>query len=163
MGYLWRFESLVKSLREGNIEQREQFKYVTSLFVVYWLLNWAGTSEDIATSSSLNSLNWIFFWVWGAQSLIGIFYLYNVNRSIDDRDFLVRFVCTTLPVTIRSVPVVIFLVLLTPLIYGIFFTVDIENIFLDRDFILTLNLVLTIFEVAYFWYQGSVLKRIQNH
>jgi hypothetical protein len=92
----------------------------------------------------------------------GIVYCYKINKSIDDKDFILRFVTLGLPIMVRLVV----LALVIGIVYGVIDAImlDTSNIEESDTFQTTIvDVVITsVLLVFYYGYFASKLKSLSN-
>lgn len=95
--YLWNTDALAKELKEGMLSEREKFKYFITYTLLYEIVILITSFSVRAFSSveiflALLSLFIIFF---------GTYQCYQVNKTGDGINFIERFICLGLPITIK--------------------------------------------------------------
>ena len=91
-----------------EVPEREQFWYLLVLSLLYCLL----------TSMTLNNLFYepLNFWDYVMDGLIviatilGVFWMYQINAKGDGRDFIARYTCLSFPISIRTLLIFIILI-----------------------------------------------------
>jgi hypothetical protein len=143
--YFWNTRQLASDLQDGKVTERQKmwylFVWVVGTALVIELAGWVPANESSAVTIMASIAN-------VAVSIIGLLICYQANSRGDDREFVVRFICLSWPVTWRLVaafvPVLIFLAVIT----AIFLSGGVEGPFgpiFDRLF----DGVGVLFNVAY--------------
>jgi hypothetical protein len=112
--YFWNTQQLALELQDGKVTEREKMWYLFAWMIgtalVIELAGWVPANESSAATitASIASV---------AVNIIGLLICYQANSRGDNRDFVVRFICMSWPVTWRLVaalvPVLIFLAVIT--------------------------------------------------
>lgn len=96
--YLWKVDRLADELGNNQISQKEEFKYTLAFTLLGVLLMGMAAFGAGAVPPWLMATDLaIMLVITGA----GIMYCYNRNQASDNQDFIVRFICLGLPVTVR--------------------------------------------------------------
>ncbi|WP_077530466.1 hypothetical protein [Vreelandella utahensis] len=96
--YLWKVDRLADELGKNQVSQKEEFKYTLAVTLLGMLLLGLAAFGSGAVPPWLMAADLaIMLAITGA----GIVYCYNRNQGSDNRDFIVRFICLGLPVTVR--------------------------------------------------------------
>jgi len=106
--YFWNTKQLALDLCEGKVTERQQMWYLLAFTVLasvciqvaLWL-----PGERVGFSTYVGGLAAI------GMTILGLRDCYQVNSRGDGRDFVIRFVCVSLPVTCRLVAVFLPLVI----------------------------------------------------
>ena len=114
--YLWRVDRLVEDLRSDRLTEWEGVKYLITLGVVYTLF----TDPFFVAGIDYSRLDALSTLIIAVATASGTYYCYTKNRAGDDRDFVRRLVCLTVPVGVRMLPVVI----VVGAVFGMIFTED---------------------------------------
>jgi hypothetical protein len=91
--YWWSMSKLEDDLREGKVNEKEQFKYYLATFLAWNLAVCSGYTfsiEDL-TSTALNL----------TATIIGTISCYMINKSGDNGDFISRMICLGFPAGVR--------------------------------------------------------------
>jgi hypothetical protein len=100
--YLWSVKALAEDFREQRVSQHEQFKYALTYGIMLSLL-FSSIAYMPATQPSVASFSCDLADL--VAAVLGTVACYRVNRSGDDKDFLVRLYCLGLPVGISTLAV----------------------------------------------------------
>lgn len=152
--------ALARRLKEYTVSAGEKFIYFLcyQLFFTLLLCN--------VTISLMAEDGWIYWTTnrWDialdicsiAATIFGTFFVYKMNATGDNKDFIERFLCLSIPVLIQCFSIALFL---TALLYGtdIFYTEDSEEGSTFYDFIFTAILEL------YGYYRLSSGMKIAAH
>ena len=96
--YLWKVDRLADELGNNQVSQKEEFKYTLAFTLLGILLLGLAAFGSGAVPHWLMAADLaIMLIITGA----GIVYCYKRNQGLDNRDFIVRFICLGLPVTVR--------------------------------------------------------------
>ena len=155
--YFWRIERLVEDLNRDQISEWEGAKYLIMIGVVFSI----ATAPVFSIGMEYSWLDTVSTAIIVAATGLGTFYCYRINRRVDDRDFVLRFVCLFVPVTVRLIPVVVLVGILT----GILFTeswpgfdaLD-EPVEPYRTAPEDLGM-LVLLQVIFYWYLGRTFSR----
>jgi hypothetical protein len=142
--YLWDTKALANELKAGTLKQSEKFRYFLIFVMVGYMeidlaiyLNEPYTLNDLITSTVITIFTGI-----------AIYLCYRINREGDDLEFLERYICLTLPVSIRFIAVILM----------IFIGVLTLSAFLGDSFDLWVEegsllewIVILLMEIIYFW------------
>jgi len=96
---IWNIQPLVAQLKTGPLPEEEQFKYF-AVFVILAILGWSFPIDSDA-KGWLGNYGLITWLAYGTIGLIGLFYSYAVNRRLDNKHFVGRFVALSLPITMQ--------------------------------------------------------------
>ncbi|MCA0754971.1 hypothetical protein KP806_07900 [Paenibacillus sp. N4] len=154
--YLWNVKALAHELKEKTLSQQQKMKY----FLVFILLNvimiecsyYLGMSFNFNIYDLIGSLETV------VVNIAGIIFCYRANRSGDNDDFIERFICLSLPITIR-------LLFISVIVLPIILLID---TFVLRGWFLTENtsiidvLIYAIEVIGYYLWIRSYLIKIAN-
>ena len=113
--YLWKTEELVRELKRGQLSQWDVTKYLIAT-TMFWYFS-GGAYFD---PSDVEAWDWITNLLIAVVAALGIYYCYMKNRRGDDKDFIFRFICLSLPVTIRWTVITLTVFLFLVAIYSSF-------------------------------------------
>jgi len=100
--YLWNTKALITDLRNDQVTQKEQLKYFLFSTIPLYAMPQLETYYTVVNIVLI---------------LIGTLLCYNSNVEGDNKDFIVRYICLSIPIGIRIfLPMIIFAVLLTALL-----------------------------------------------
>lgn len=108
--YLWKVDRLVADLQSNQLTAKEEFKYLLISSVSITALS---IPIEIASATDLS---YIGFFGTLLITIFNIYYSYNINASGDNKDFIKRSICLSVPITIRLLPIVILLLLIDDII-----------------------------------------------
>lgn len=155
--YLWKVDSLVEDFKSGNVTQKEEFKYML-LFTIAGILV---TNPALYTDVNYNHYDSIQSIVFVGISILGVYYCYKINSIGDNKDFIVRAMCISLPVLIR-VSVVTFPVILVVMILEsiLLYPESIDEEIIENT---PIQVVLwSIYGAAYYWYLSTKIKAVSS-
>lgn len=101
--YIWKVNSLIKDLKNNNVNQKEQFKYALTFTALTVLV----TDPILTTGLEYTSLDSISTLIMIMITIFGVILCYNINEKTDNKDFILRFFTIGLPVSIRFLAIVI--------------------------------------------------------
>ena len=95
--YFWKVDDLLNDLKSDKVTQKEEFKYLL-IFFVFAVLS---TDPVLYANTSYNIYNSISSIIFILITILGLYYCYKINASGDDKDFIKRILCISLPVMVR--------------------------------------------------------------
>ncbi|MFA5190631.1 MAG: tetratricopeptide repeat protein [Verrucomicrobiia bacterium] len=95
--YLWNTKALAKELRDGTLTERERMKY----FLLFMTLIAVGSDNLFSHPEPISSARIILSAINIIATVGGTYGAYRINRAGDDRDFIARAICLSIPLTIR--------------------------------------------------------------
>ena len=98
--YFWNVKALVKSLKDNSITEFEKMLYLLAYGLLFSFLSIISTLMPETTTPQFYD-DWILDVIFLIINAFGILYLYNINSKGDNKDFITRYICLGLPVTIR--------------------------------------------------------------
>jgi len=104
--YLWNVKALAQDLKEDKVTEKEKMKYflVTMLLAIF--LN-SGSSSDGSTW-----FKWANYIVTFGLTFGGVIWCYNANQRGGNKDFVIRFICLSIPVYVRMfVPIIVLIII----------------------------------------------------
>ncbi|MBA2875435.1 hypothetical protein [Thermaerobacillus caldiproteolyticus] len=152
--YFWNVKALAEELMQKKITPQKKMQYLLAFILVetisvelsYWL--------GIYSKANIYDVLYSFFSI--AINFLGVIFCYKANKRGDNQDFIERFVCIGLPISIRILFLGIVMVGLYIPIGGYFgFYTDSTNII---DFIICILL-----EVLYYARMRSYILKISTH
>ncbi|MGO9566213.1 MAG: hypothetical protein ACLP5H_01600 [Desulfomonilaceae bacterium] len=116
--YFWNTRQLASDLQEGKVTERQKmwylFVWVLAVSILTEFSGWP--PRELPAVTIIMSIGVV------AVNIIGFFLCYRANSRRDDRDFVVRFICMSWPVTWRVtaavIPVFIFLDIVSRFLSG---------------------------------------------
>ena len=162
--YIWRVNRLVEDLRADQVTEAESLKYLIFVAIICTI----STDPVFAIGIEYSIFDALITLVLVIGVVFGTYYCYRKNQSGDNRDFIRRFVCLSVPVGIRLIPVVLIL----GMISGILFTenwpgiADLDEaveeppqpyITAPEDFA-----VVVILEIIFYWYLSLFFSKVAN-
>lgn len=156
--YFWKVDQLVDDFRENRVSEKEKFKYMLVMGIIFTIISdpilWIGTRYT--AMDTINLFLMISVVVWGT------YHCYVSNQNGDDEDFISRFACVGLPVSVRLITVGI------PIFLTIGIMEEIYNLGIETDeygteyFITTTGQIIAslIFAIVFYLYLGRKLKSI---
>ena len=155
--YILKVDDLIEDLKQGNVSQREQFKYALAFSILMLLVAEPALSVGFEYSlidfvSTLSLL---------VVTVFGLMICFRANERADGKDFILRFFTIGLPVTVRFVAFFVVLVLLLMLIE----TIMGLNLYIFSDSSITTyyeGVWFFIVESAFYLYFASKFKRFNQ-
>ncbi len=162
--YFWNVKDLVKSLKDNSITEFEKMLYLLVYGALFSFLSIISKIMPETTGPQFYD-DWILDVIFLIINAFGTLYLYNINSKGDNKDFVTRYVCLSLPVTIRyfifSIPYFIAFII----ILGVSFALISSNERSESNKFL--NLILDIGGVAWmmysFKYASKWVKEVSSH
>ena len=107
--YIWNSSKLVEDLRSDTVTEKEKLKYV-----LFWVVGTMIVSDPLFHFDYEYVLNdAILSLVMLVVSIAGTIYCYKVNKNGDNKDFISRYICLSIPVGIRAFVIIIQYLLLS--------------------------------------------------
>jgi hypothetical protein len=149
--YLWRVNRLVDAFKNDKVTEKDKFKY----FLIFAILLTIVTSQIIYLGYKYSHLDLIELVISLIIVIWGCFYCYFINKCGDNKDFITRFICLALPISIRL------LVFYFPLIILVAILDNIKN---PTCFITTIYDIVLAESFSIIWYLllGNKLKEISQ-
>lgn len=94
--YLWNVEKISHDLRSGAVSQKEQMKYLLVLLVVLSVISYLG--QYTVPPGGRNIFDFVMVVASMVISFAGVWWCYRANGGSDGKDFLLRFVCLSVPI-----------------------------------------------------------------
>ena len=112
--YFWKIDKLIQDIKDEKVTEKENVKY----FIVSVLL-YSVFSNPLLTMDMENDLLDVIAAVISVLTfVIGTYYIYTINKKGDNKNFITRYFCLSIPIGIR-----LFVVLMViGLIQGVLFT-----------------------------------------
>jgi hypothetical protein len=98
--YIWKPNNLAIDLRNNNVSEKEKLKY--TLFWVLAMVIFSDPAIYIGYEYVLNDT---------IISAAGTIYCYKINKRGDNKDFISRYICLSIPVGIRALAVLAFVII----------------------------------------------------
>ncbi len=149
--YLWSTKGLIKELRDGSLDQKEKVKY----FVVFLLMYNVGFELSLFAQENYSIDDLTSFVVNTVIMVVAIYLCFRINRDGDDVEFIDRFVCLGLPITIRFI-CSLFAILIGLSLLSIFFG-DSFNPWAEEDSLLVVVEGVAV-EILFYWRIGVAIK-----
>jgi hypothetical protein len=111
--YLWNTKALASQLKSGSLSQAERFKYflaVTILDIMLFEILRYLKLAILSITNLIESSTMVLI------TILGTYWSYTANKTGDDREFIDRYICLSIPLTIRMLAVMLpicFAVILT--------------------------------------------------
>ena len=133
----WKVDSLAHKLKTRNLSSAESFFYVLlySLLLIVFTGSWIQETETFHSIAVFELVTDV------AICLIGMFYLYQLNKKADDYGFIERFVCLSFPVGIQATVFSIISVVLLFFVYSFYIGEIAEGSIEERVFYTVVGLV----------------------
>ncbi|XOZ35091.1 hypothetical protein ACMDCT_07615 [Halomonadaceae bacterium KBTZ08] len=114
--YLWKVDYVASDLRNGQVTQNEEFKYI----LAFSLIGILGTVMAAAGASAVPGwLRAVDLAIMIGITVAGVFYCYYRNQASDNQDFLRRFLCLSVPVAVRILILALVVGFIAGLVAGI--------------------------------------------
>ena len=157
--YLWKTKELVSKMKSNEISQTEKFKY----FLVFVIL---GTiSKELSSYISYTLISPSFQAVIASILttvivISGTFLCYKTNKNGDDKEFIDRFFCISLPIGIKFF-VILFITLF---LYSLLSIIILRDAFNPQvgSRPLAMNLILIFYLVCFYWRLMHHLKIVSS-
>ena len=112
--YFWNVNNLINDFKDGNVTDKESVKY----FILLGLMSTIVDSPVFTMNMEYSVLDTISTIVSVLAYVLGTYYIYRINKKGDNKDFIARYICLSLPIIVR-----LFVLLgLIGLIQGVLFT-----------------------------------------
>jgi len=152
--YLWKSSNLANDLRNNNVTEKDKLKYM-----LFWVISTAIVS-DPAIHIDYNYVfnDTILSIVMLIVSIAGTIYCYKVNKKGDNKDFISRYVCLSIPVVIRALTILAAIIITTVVIV---LTFELNIMGSGEEAIttsITEIIVLSIFMLSVYYYLGRLIK-----
>ncbi len=138
--YFWKVDKLTDSLIDNSLTERDKNRY--SLLYLIYVSVFTSTIVSGRSSTPVLALSGIELLV----ILLGIIICYYQNNKGDGRDFLIRYICLSVPITIR---VLVTLVMLS-IVIGIVASV-MDKVSLIRDSLSVTSLIYIFINGLYYY------------
>jgi hypothetical protein len=93
--YIWNVKALAQDLKAGQVSQKEKMKYFLVTIIVQMLMT------SMPAQPSLQYGDFIRTVIFSIITAIGIVVCYKANSRGDDKEFVERFICLSLPIGVR--------------------------------------------------------------
>lgn len=117
--YLWNVKKLSSDLKENKISEKEKMKYFMVMILIWTLMFSLSALFPAQLTDKLNYLTVSFFIL--VLTFFGLYSCYQANRDGDNKDFVGRFVCVSLPINIRLLVIAVPISVAGGLLGAIFF------------------------------------------
>lgn len=156
--YIWKISPLIEQLKSDKLSQKEQLKY----FMTYSVLIILATDPLFYADIEYNIYDTINTVILCLLTIIGIIYCYKINQSVDDKDFILRFMTLGLPITTRIITTVAAIAIIDAL-FQLDFTEPL-NIDGNRGFETTMVdvIITSVVIILYYAYFASKLKKFAD-
>ncbi len=152
--YIWKISPLIEQLKSDGLSQKEQLKY----FLTYSVLMIIATDPLLSVGLVYGFYDAVNTASMSILTIVGVIYCYKVNKSIDDKDFILRFVTIGLPITLRLLA----LLIVVGILFGVVDEIFIESSYLDESDTYQTTPVDVLFTgillFVYYYYFASKLK-----
>jgi hypothetical protein len=101
--YIWKVSPLIEQLKSEGLSQKEQLKY----FLTFSVLTVLATDPLLSVGLEYSIYDTINTITTSLLTILGVVYCYKINKSIDDKDFILRFVTLGLPIVVRLIALAI--------------------------------------------------------
>lgn len=96
-------KKLARKLHEGQVTEKEQMIYLV-LFNLMYAVFMMTSFSDASTNVPVNFYNYLIDGLMIASTVGIIIYCRFINNTGDQKDLLVRYVCITIPISIKFLP-----------------------------------------------------------
>lgn len=154
--YFWKTDDLIDELRKGSLSQADRFKYLfvmilITVFLTELMLYMSEVPSVIAITESIMVVT---------ITIFGMIWCYQTNKLGDNSEFLDRFICLSLPITVR---LFVFFVLIYTLyiFFGTsFFGEAFEKFTEQTNWI---DVIFTVaFSVYFYWRLSIAINEVAN-
>lgn len=97
--YIWNYKKLTQELKNNTITEKESFKYIIGLTITASILISIieyGPTRELTPINVLSSFTFI------VLIIIGMAILFQANQKGDNKDFIKRYTCLSLPTFIQA-------------------------------------------------------------
>ena len=123
--YIWKVSPLIEQLKSESLSQKEQLKY----FLTYSILMILATDPLFAVGVEYGFYDTVNTVIMSLLTIVGIVCCYKVNKSADDKDFILRFVTLGLPIIVR----IIVLTIVVGIVFGVIDAIFIDSSYLEES------------------------------
>ena len=95
--YFWRVDRLVEDFRNDQVTEKEKLKYM----ILYGVFYAVAVNSAFSTAFESTYMDAVELLITASIAIFGTYYCYAKNRGGDGRDFVTRFMCIGLPVTVK--------------------------------------------------------------
>ena len=158
--YLWNIDKLVEDFKTDKVSQKEEFKYM----LLFTVLTIVALDPLLYVGSSYNIYDFVSTILMLAVSVWGVYYCYKINSAGDNKDFIVRGMCISLPVMIRVLVVFIPIIILVGTLKGFLseeLTADESNTEVYETTIYNVE-TMVIFMVSYYVYLAKKIRAVSS-
>lgn len=155
--YFWKVDSLVEDFKLGKVSQKEEFKYM----LVFTIAMAFASDPALYIGASYNYYDTIGSVLVLGISILGTCYCYKLNSNGDDKDFIVRIMCISVPVMIRILVVII----PAAIVIGVLEAVFLYPESLDEETIESTPIqvaLIAVFIAVYYWYLSIKIKAVSS-
>lgn len=157
--YLWNTNALAKELKEGTLSEREKFKYLLVSVVLQMLMleliNYMPTdySHVAALVSILNIL----------AVVVGTYLCYETNQDGDGVKFVERYICLSLPISVKILVLFILAYILLGIVLGVAIKIVVSESDIDDVLDWLGNLLLFATTIIFYWRLNVHIKSISHN
>ncbi|MBL4894924.1 MAG: hypothetical protein JKY59_08700 [Emcibacter sp.] len=115
--YFWKINNLIADLKEDKISAQQEMWYLFIFIFVAGLAVFAGNFtelEDLKQSKVIDSFSIVI-------GCGGVVFCYWANKEFDSKDFIKRFICLSLPVSIQFIVYFLIFIIAALVVFEIFF------------------------------------------
>ena len=153
--HFWNTKALGKELREGTVTQKDKMKYFLILLIIFGIpfSSYVAPKFDYTFVRFPGLILSIIINIWG------VIFCYQANQKGDDKDFIDRFVCLSLPISIK-----LLLLLFLSLSIGFIITVSpgYEPELHDRRAAAVLVLIRLALQITYFLWVWAYISEVSG-
>jgi hypothetical protein len=102
MFYLWNINQLVKDLKAGIVTEYEKFQYLFCS-VIFIPLQFLAPFNFNSTANTIQDIYIFYLFVFLQLAVLawGFYYCFSKNKNNDNKNFIERFICLSVPVGFR--------------------------------------------------------------
>jgi hypothetical protein len=93
--YIWNVKALAQDLKAGQVSQKEKMKYFLVTIIVQMLMTSMPAQPSLQYGDFIRTVIFIII------TAIGIVVCYKANSRGDDKEFVERIICLSLPIGVR--------------------------------------------------------------
>ena len=145
--YLWNISALAHDLRENKVSESEKMHYFLFLTIFETLFHGSGSRGSASFALMMDI-------VFALITIFGILKCYAINKRGDNRGFIERFICLSLPAMIRTVLLALLMVILAFLLVVVPIKIFAPNATIDRNapLITILATIITLPVIIYYYH-----------
>ena len=150
---LWNINKLIAELREDSLSQKKKFYYFLTFFILFIWIGLVFQYIPVEVNFMLVLDNVIYL----VLSFCGLVICFKTNQKGDNINFIERFICLSIPISIR-LTVIICIIYIPYFLIG--YIIDFEAFDRFTDKTNWVSILFTILFVSYFY--GKLQKSIKS-